>query len=338
MNQTNQTLRDLDRLAPPPTYPMIRRVNAIPVPAAESGLAAPDHRVLLTGGQTGAAAAVASASASEFVQDVPATGPFSIRPDWAASSSMASPRRAAGSVAYNGKVYVAGGFDDAGTALNSIEEYDPASDTWATLSTTLAAARGGAGTALVGNLMYVFGGDTGLGSKTNVLEIVDLQNLTRVSGTAMSTARSHFAHAAFGGYLYAFGGDGGGGTVLASVERYNPGTDSWAPMAPLPSGCMGALCLEEGGRLRVFGGEIPWPPAAPTGTRMTDRILLYDDVADAYTIEDRVLPYPARDLFGCARSWSWTHRGMGETDEFTLLGGGHDGTNHRDGFFRFYTR
>ena len=71
---------------------------------------------------------------------------------------------------------------------------------------------------------------------------------------------------------------------------------------------------------------------------MSDQILLYDHIDDSWTVENETLPYPARGLFGCTAIHSWTHRGNTQTDEFCFLGGGFDGTNFRDGFFRFYTR
>ena len=115
---------------------------------------------------------------------------------------------------------------------------------------------------------------------------------------------------------------------MSSVERYDPGADLWTALTGLPFALEGSLCLIEGGRLRLFGGEL-------TSGTMTDMILAYDVGADAWNVDSATAPYPARDLCGCTVVHSWGHRGTTRTDEFCFLAGGFDGTNFRDGFFRF---
>ena len=84
-----------------------------------------DGRVLLTGGT----------NASTSVFD-PATNTFT------ATSAMASPKRwrCAAARALDGTVLVAGGYDEAGHSLDSIERYNPVSGTWSVFG-TLAQAR-----------------------------------------------------------------------------------------------------------------------------------------------------------------------------------------------------
>jgi hypothetical protein len=49
---------------------------------------------------------------------------------------------------------------------------------------------------------------------------------------AMNTARYGLAGVAYGGWIYAIGGSNAG-TTLASVEAYNPTSDSWWAVAPM---------------------------------------------------------------------------------------------------------
>jgi subtilisin family serine protease len=55
------------------------------------------------------------------------------------------------------------------------------------------------------------------------------------SRAPLLAARSAFALGSANGLLYAIGGNGGGGTVLASVEEYNPATNAWTGKAAMPA-------------------------------------------------------------------------------------------------------
>jgi hypothetical protein len=270
--------------------------------------------------------------------DIPAseTAAFTQAISWTPAASMTVARRGAGAAILGPQGVVAGGFDTGGNPLSSVERYDSTADSW-TLLAPMPTARGGLGVARIGNKMFAAGGDTGAGSKTAVLEVLDLPTWTWDAGpfAPMATARSHFGCAAFEGFLYVFGGEGTGGSFLGSVERYDPVSDAWTSMGSLPRGLKGALCLYDSGNLKLFGGELQHATASDV---MTDQVLVYDAIEDSWRVEDSPLPYAARDLFGCAFRTVRQHRGNPERDEFCLLGGGFDGTNYRDGFFRFYTR
>jgi hypothetical protein len=97
----------------------------------------------------------------------------------------------------------------------------------------------------------------------------------------MGTAR--FAHrAAFlNGALYVVGGVGEGGQILASGERYDPGTGDWTSTAELnlPRHSFGDAVGADG-RWYVFGGVV-------SGTLTTPKTEVYDPQSDTWTLLDQ---------------------------------------------------
>ncbi|MCU0722360.1 MAG: kelch repeat-containing protein, partial [Planctomycetes bacterium] len=169
--------------------------------------------------------------------------------------------------------------------------------------------------------IYAVGGDTG-SAKTAAVEIYDPAAQTWTTGASMGSARSHFGCGAEPetGFVYVFGGEDGTAGGTASIERYDPALNLWiTTTSTLPTPLRGPLCLLEGRNLRLFGGQRP-------DGRMSDLVLSFEHRTGAVRIETCVLPYAARDLFGCTLACTWSHRGAGQTDEHCLLGGGFDGT------------
>ncbi len=298
-----------------------------------------DGSVFLFGGRGTSPGAMDACAGFEIVGDVPASHPFEIRRTWTARASLNTARREAGSVSHGGTVYVLGGFDANDDAVPSMETYDAASDAWTVSANPMTTARGGLGVVCSNGKIYAIGGETGSG-KTGDVEIYDITGGSWSTGTSMGTARSHFGIGAIPdtGLIYVFGGEVAGGAPTDSVERYDPVADTWKtsedavdPLSTLPLALEGTLCLFERDNLKLFGGE-------RTGGFPSARIFLYEHSADQYRLLGESLPYPARDLFGVTAAFTWNHRGTDQSDEFCLLGGGYDGVNYRDGFFRFYTR
>ena len=114
----------------------------------------------------------------------------------------------------NGKLYVIGGWGD-GKARGVNYEYDPATDRWTKKS-------------------------------------------------PMPRPAHHAALAAVNGKIYAFGGFvapantaiplGAAWEPIADAWEFNPATDSWKPLAPLPGKRGSAIAAEVGGKIYVIGG------------------------------------------------------------------------------------
>jgi N-acetylneuraminic acid mutarotase len=315
--------------------PLLQDRPDLATPASAASAVLLGGRVHVMGGRTSSAAAGTTHVACPFIEDLPASGTFDISREWSARASLGAARRSAGAVAYGGKAYLAGGLNASGTAVTTFESYDPSGNSWTNL-TALPRARGAGGGVVIGTKLYVFGGVTTGGAKTGTVDVYDLQNSTWGTGpyASMNTARSHFGFAVDpdSDQIYVFGGEIAGGSPSASVEVYDPRADGWTVLGAMPWALEGCLGLFEGGTVKLFGGE-------DVNGRTSTRIREYDVGLDAWRIvEDRALPYPARDLFGAVAIHSWTHRGASQSDEFCFLGGGFDGSSYHEGVFRFLMR
>ncbi len=190
---------------------------------------------------------------------------------WAIKAPMRTQRRSLSAVAAgNQRIYAIGGFaivNGVNTYLGTVEEYNPATDTWAT-KTAMPTPRESFGAALGGDgKVYVVGGcsniATGCGSGTpseDKLEIYDPATDTWAVRAPMPTARFGLglAHAS-NGNLYAIGGRTQfdyAGTASTVVEEYNPTTNTWTSRAPMPTAryWLGVVAASNG-RLYAIGGS-----------------------------------------------------------------------------------
>jgi N-acetylneuraminic acid mutarotase len=119
------------------------------------------------------------------------------------------------------------------------------------------------GAAAIGNKIYAVGGQNGW---LDVLERYDSVANTWSTLAPMPTPRTGVAAAALGGLLYAVGGNSstaGSSPVVATVEAYDPTTNTWATKAPMPTardglalGVMNGKLYAIGGRNSVFGSAL----------------------------------------------------------------------------------
>jgi N-acetylneuraminic acid mutarotase len=133
---------------------------------------------------------------------------------WKKGAPFPEPDEELYGVTANGKLYVMGGWDN-GKARGANYEYDPATDKWA-------------------------------------------------KKQPMPRPAHHAALAAVNGKIYAFGGFvapatsaiplGAAWEPIADAYEFNPATDSWKPLAPLPGKRGSAIAAEVGGKIYVIGG------------------------------------------------------------------------------------
>ena len=165
-----------------------------------------------------------------------------------------------------------------------------------------------AGGGIIGTTLYVLGGTDDmdrLERATNALLAIDLRDGRVVKRTAYpEPAFITGATAVCGGRLYAFGGahwDKATGTVVnhASAHVFDPASDRWAKLAPLPSAIRGitAVTLDES-HIFLAGGY------KNDAEEFTDEAFIYDIGSGKYTA---TLPLPYRSMVHLVKLGDWIY-------------------------------
>lgn len=202
---------------------------------------------------------------------------------WGSRAGMPSARRAfAAAAGANGKIYVFGGFGP-GNFASDVDEYSPTTDTWATV-TTIPTPRSNLGAVEADGKIYTFGGTSEASSQDDVVEAYDPVTDTWTTMSPMLTPRSHLAFAkGADGRIYAISGlDPSAGTSFGEatniVEAYDPQTDSWSSVSPIPTArASAAAALGSDGRIYVMGGYL-------AGDFLTT-VEAYDPLTDTWATE-----------------------------------------------------
>ena len=223
---------------------------------------------------------------------------------WEMTAPMEVPRRNASVMVFGGQLYAAGGVGGNGNSpLNTMEVYDLTYGRgWRTISTDIGGARSDAGGATLGEALYIVGGAPG-GAVGEVRIYTPPLDILKFGGFAsMSTRRFQQWGAVLMGKLYVGGGrvpNLQGNTVSPSTtEVYDPITDMWSYVAPLPaighptSGYYGSTAVSLGGKLYVMGGS----PAGQGGWQT--HVHAYDPSENTWT--QRASMWVGLSSFGAA--------------------------------------
>ncbi|XP_060031381.1 kelch-like protein 33 [Erinaceus europaeus] len=172
--------------------------------------------------------------------------------DWEEVAPLCQARCFFPLVALDGLLYALGGRDN-GIALDSVEVYDPELNVWREAPALPEPCFAHAAAILEGQL-YLSGGCSGTDEILDTLLHYN-PNLEKPRAllSPMGVPRAAHVMAALGGRLYVAGGLGKFGDLL-SFEVYEPRTDSWTRLAPLPSPHVGAAVAILQGELFVLGG------------------------------------------------------------------------------------
>ncbi|MDX1438168.1 MAG: kelch repeat-containing protein, partial [Anaerolineales bacterium] len=202
-----------------------------PLPAASNHnvAVAAEGRVYLIGGQPTAQ------GGGPFLQDVFAYDPAS--DSWSDRSPLPLPRSGMAGAALDGKIYVAGGRPPMG---HEFAVYDPQTDQWTRLP-EMPTARNHFVVAALNGEIYALGGRFGAGFSsevTDIVEIFDPETGEWRPGTPMPTKRSGHNGIVANGCLHIMGGEGNGAGNVKGLypqhEVYNPQTDTWTSLDPMP--------------------------------------------------------------------------------------------------------
>ena len=168
---------------------------------------------------------------------------------WTPGPRLPQPVHHAAAVSYRSEAVVIGGFLESG---ESDRVYALRGDRWMQLP-PLNRARAAAAAAVVGNKIVVVGGQAD-GRLVPQAEVFDGQGWTEAAD--IPTPREHLGAASDGRYLYAAGGRArSAASNTAAFERYDPESDSWRELDPMPKvvGALGSAFLA--GRVLAVGGE-----------------------------------------------------------------------------------
>ncbi|KAK4876423.1 hypothetical protein RN001_012845 [Aquatica leii] len=158
---------------------------------------------------------------------------------WMIIGNLPQPRFSMGVVTYEGLIYLVGGCTEFQRFSQDLLSYNPITGEWNTLQ-LMSVARSQMGVAVLDDYLYVVGGN----NKSQVLSSVERYSFKKGTWSmvpSMSVGRSGPAVAAVDGLLYVIGGYE---TLenpfyrpqftVASVECFNPFTNSWSDCPPLP--------------------------------------------------------------------------------------------------------
>jgi len=195
---------------------------------------------------------------------------------WASKAEMPTGRSHPACGAVNGKIYVIGGnagHDGWGTSLATVEEYDPATDTW-TKKIDMPTARDALGVAVVNGKIYAIGGDVVRGrykwDTLRTVEEYDPATNTWNSKSDMNRGRETFSAVAIDDKIYTVG------AFTPYGEMYDPVTDTWTKTTAMPSTRIFAAASPINGKIYVFGGD------DSGGGPPTSALFEYNPVADKW--------------------------------------------------------
>ena len=147
----------------------------------------------------------------------------------------------------NNKIYAIGGADISSPTLNTVEEYDPATDRWVEKS-PMPTARRELTVGVVGGKIYALGGYDGSSYLTTVEEY-DPATDQWTAKASMPAARVQFAVSVVKDKIYAIGGQ-----YTINIEKYDPATDQWSDITLMPVGQYGFAAGVVNNKIYTIGG------------------------------------------------------------------------------------
>jgi len=208
---------------------------------------------------------------------------------WVSLAPMPSERQEVAAALFNGKIYVIAGYDGARVPTNTVDVYNPPTNSWATVQ-PIPIANDHNSAAVAAGKLYSFGGTrtetfvydpvnnswsevasslsahrypaVGVindkiyvaGGGSAAMEVYDPIANVWTFVASMSVARNHNPGGVINGKLYVAGGRGTPEAETA-LEVYDPATNSWTTLAPMPTGRSGGAAAVVQGELYVMGGE-----------------------------------------------------------------------------------
>ena len=142
------------------------------------------------------------------------------------------------------------------STLAIAQRYDPSADKWETVA-SMGTPRQEFCLASLGAYLYAVGGINDNYPYLSTAERYDPNADKWAPVASMGTTRAYFGLSSLGPYLYAAGGCNGDGTTaaaIATMERFDPSENKWAPVASMSVGRTGLGLATLGNFLYAAGG------------------------------------------------------------------------------------
>jgi len=180
------------------------------------------------------------------------SAPLTSANGWMIKASWAYPRTATTVASTGSKIYAIGGYrTPLEDSYNSIEEYNPTTNTWTDKDDTYSYENGMA--ASVGGYIYFIGGNSSIITGSNKRYSPGGDSWT--TKASMPTPRRSAAAAVAYDKIYIMGGYVPSGYGWTAVnEEYNPGTNTWTTKASMPSSRMVMGAATVNNKIYVIGG------------------------------------------------------------------------------------
>ena len=212
---------------------------------------------------------------------------------WTSGAPMPTPLAFSTAAVLKNEIYVVGGNNGTGQVAD-VQIYNPVTNAWST-GVSYPTTIGSASSAVVKNILYVFGGTSDGMTPTNAVWAYNPKTKAWTAAAAMPTARwaSEAVVEKTTNIIYVIGGaaNPSGNGFLATVESYNPATNTWTEEAPM-------LVAKAQSAAGLIGTTIVVADGATNGQGTTGDTEAYD-AAHEYVEDARVRPgVPLRILPG----------------------------------------
>jgi uncharacterized repeat protein (TIGR03803 family) len=200
---------------------------------------------------------------------------YIVHNSWSSGAAMPTGTVYSSAAVLGGEIYVIGGDNASGTVLTDVQIYNPTTNKWST-GTPLPTATDATSAAVVNNILYVFGGST-TSSVTGAVWAYSPKTKAWTSMAPMPTPRNGTLAVVEKNIVYVMGGNlGGGPNFVATVESYDPATNTWTKETPMD----GAKDYPGGG---LIGTTIVAGDGSPAGSAVTGDTEGYNTTTNAWS-------------------------------------------------------
>jgi len=181
---------------------------------------------------------------------------------WTKKTDMPTARHSLSASAVDGKIYAIGGakggivMGELPVGFGTVEEYDPATDTWVRKASMITPRYGHAAGVVRGKI-HIVGGAQEPADAANTVEEYDPAKNKWTEKADAPTVRLFHTASVTNSKIYAIGGiDLGGIDPLLTMEEYDPATNMWTKKTNMLSARCAASSGVVNGKIYVVGG---WP-------------------------------------------------------------------------------